>query len=370
MSGLGNAERAVLVRRGGLASSARVRPSVRKSLCPSVPPLPFLQWLGVVPYDRAVMKLIIQIPCYNEEKTLPETLADLPREVPGFDAVEWLIIDDGSADATAEVAKQHGVDHVVRHAKNLGLARAFMTGLDACLERGADAIVNTDADNQYVAADIPRLVAPIADGSADIVVGTRPIGDIEEFSALKKLFQRLGSWVVRKASHTPIEDAPSGFRAFSRSAAMQLNVFSEYTYTLETIIQAGMKGIAIMPVPIRVNPSTRPSRLVRSIPSYLKRSAGTIVRISMTYRPLQFFLALGSIPFVPGLVLALRFFWFYIEGQGDGHVQSLILASLLMSFGFILWIVALLADLISVNRKLLEELSWRIRRAERSSDSE
>ncbi len=310
------------------------------------------------------MKLIIQVPCYNEADTLPAALADLPREVAGFDRVEWLVVDDGSSDGTAEVARRHGADHVVRHPVNLGLARAFCTGLEACLARGADVIVNTDGDNQYCAADVPALVAPILAGEAELVVGTRPIGDIEHFSPVKKLLQRLGSRVVRKASRTEVGDAPSGFRAFSRRAAMQLNVFGEYTYTLETLIQAGQKGIAVVSVPVRVNAPLRPSRLVRSVPDYLRRSGFTIGRIFMTYRPMRFFLALGAVPFAAGVGLGARFLVFYAAGHGAGKIQSLILASLLMSLGFLLFVLALLADLIAVNRKLLEKLDWRIRQAE------
>ena len=235
------------------------------------------------------MKLVIQIPCYNEAETLPVTLGQLPREVPGVDCVEWLVIDDGSRDKTAQVAREYGVDHVVQFKTNLGLARAFLAGLDAALQVGADIIVNTDADNQYRSDDIEALIRPILGGNAEIVVGARPISEILEFSFAKKLLQRFGSWVVRSVSSAEVPDAPSGFRAMSREAAMRLNVFSDYTYTLETIIQAGRKGIAIQSVPIRTNPSLRPSRLISSVPAYVRRSAETIVRISMTYRPFRFF---------------------------------------------------------------------------------
>ncbi len=306
------------------------------------------------------MKLIIQIPCYNEAETLAQALAELPRDVTGFDVVEWLIVDDGSTDATSEIAREQGVDHVVRHKMNLGLARAFMTGLEACIRNGADVIVNTDADNQYEAGDIPKLVEPILDGRAELVVGARPIEQIAHFSPIKKLLQRLGSAVVRMVSRTDIPDAPSGFRAISRSAAMQLNVFNSYTYTLETIIQAGHKGIPVTSVPIRTNADLRPSRLVRSIPSYVRRSIVTIARIFMTYKPAPFFGIPGLISFTIGFVLGIRFLSFYIAGEGAGHIQSVILASLLMGSGFFLVIIGLMADLISVNRKLLEKLDWKI----------
>lgn len=304
------------------------------------------------------MKLIIQIPCYNEGATLAVALARLPRKVSNFDAVEWLVVDDGSSDDTVAVAKANGVDHVVRHTRNQGLARAFMTGLDACLERGADVIVNTDADNQYNADDIPALVAPILGGSADIVVGARPIQAIDHFSLSKKLLQKLGSWVVRVASNTEIPDAPSGFRALSRTAAQRLVVFNDYTYTLETIIQAGQKNMAITSVPVRVNEDLRPSRLVRSVPAYVKRSVVTIVRIFAIYRPFRFFAAIGSVLFAAGFLIGLRFLWKYLHGEGTGNVQSLILAGTLLVMGFQTVLVAFLADLLAANRKLMEEVRF------------
>lgn len=304
------------------------------------------------------MKLIIQIPCYNEAATLGITLARLPRKVAGFDVVEWLVIDDGSRDETVAVAKAHGVDHIVRHARNQGLARAFMTGLDASLSRGADVIVNTDADNQYDADDIPALLAPILDGSAEIVVGERPIRAIAHFSPAKKLLQKLGSWVVRAASNTDIPDAPSGFRAFSRSAAQRMVVFNDYTYTLETIIQAGQKNMAITSVPVRINDELRPSRLVRSIPQYLERSIVTIVRIFVVYRPFRFFAAIGAVLFAAGFVIGLRFLWKFLHGEGTGNVQSLILAGALLVMGFQTVLVAFLADLLAANRKLMEEVRF------------
>lgn len=302
------------------------------------------------------MKLIIQIPCLNEAATLATALADLPREVPGFDTVEWLIIDDGSTDDTAEVARANGVDHVVRHTRNQGLARAFMSGLSYCLEHGADVIVNTDADNQYNAADIPALVAPVRDGEADLAIGSRPIQAIEHFSPVKKFLQRLGSWGVRMVSRTDIQDAPSGFRAISRSAARQLVVFNEYTYTLETIIQAGQKNMAVVNVPVRVNEDLRPSRLVKSIPSYIRRSLVTMVRILIVYRPFRFFAVIGTALFACGFALGLRYVFYVLIGQSGGKVQSLILAAVLLGMGFQTILTAFLADLLAANRKLIESV--------------
>ncbi len=313
-------------------------------------------------------KLIIQIPCLNEADTLPVTLADLPRQVEGFDSVEWLVIDDGSIDNTARVARENGVDHVVSHTRNQGLARAFMTGMDACLNLGADVIVNTDADNQYNAADIPALVRPILAKEAEIVVGARPIKDISHFSPMKKVLQKLGSWVVRKVSSTDIPDAPSGFRAFSREAAMRLNVFNEYTYTLETIIQAGQKNMAITSVPVRVNKDLRPSRLLRSIPSYIQRSIMTIVRIFVVYKPFRFFFIIGAILLALGTLIGLRFLWYYLTGDGAGHIQSLILAAVLLISGFQTILVAFLADVLAANRKMLEEVKYQIKKADCEKD--
>jgi glycosyltransferase involved in cell wall biosynthesis len=307
------------------------------------------------------VKLIIQIPCYREEKTLSITLAKLPRHVPGFDKVEWLVIDDGSDDGTVSVAKASGVDHVVSHTRNQGLARAFMTGLDACLSLGADVIVNTDADNQYNADDIPALTTPILQHNADIVVGTRPISTISHFSPAKKMLQKLGSWIVRMVSQTDIPDAPSGFRAFSRTAAQQLMVFNDYTYTLETIIQAGQKNMAITSVPIRVNEDLRPSRLVKSIPSYVWRSIFTIVRIFMIYQPFRFFGIIGAVLFGAGFLIGVRFLWTYFTNSGVGHVQSLILGSILMVMGFQAFLAAFIADLMAANRKLMEDIRYRLR---------
>lgn len=319
-------------------------------------------------------KVIIQIPCYNEEATLGLTLSELPRHLPGVDRVEWLIINDGSRDRTVEVAKACGVDHIVNFETNQGLAKGFMAGLEASLKAGADIIVNTDADNQYCAADIPKLIAPILEGRAEIVVGARPIQEIKHFSPVKKFLQKLGSLVVRIASKTDIPDAPSGFRAISKEAALRLNVFNEYTYTLETIIQAGQKGMVITSVPIRTNAYLRPSRLVKSILVYVQRSILTIVRIFMTYRPLQFFVILGSIPFSLGFLLCLRWlllFWGVIgDNPAKSRVPSLILASILILIGVQLGILGLVADLMSVNRQLLEDIQLRLRRNELKAENE
>ncbi len=309
-------------------------------------------------------KLIIQIPCFNEEETLGVTLQALPREVPGCDVVEWLIVDDGSVDRTVEVAKAYGVDHVVRLPTNQGLAKAFMAGLDAALKAGADIIVNTDADNQYCADDIPALVRPILLKQAEMVIGARPIAQIEHFSPVKKALQRFGSWVVRLASDTDVPDAPSGFRAYSSEAALRLNVFNSYTYTLETIIQAGQQGMAIASVPIRTNGYLRPSRLVKSIRSYIQRSIFTILRIFMVYKPLRSFLMLGSVPFAIGVLLGIRWVWLYFSGTPRTHVPSLILAAICILIGVQLWILGLVADLMAVNRKMLEDIQLRARRAE------
>lgn len=304
------------------------------------------------------VKLIIQIPCYNEAETLAITLADLPRTVQGFDQVEWLIIDDGSKDDTVKVAQDNGVDHIIQHVSNQGLAKGFMTGINACLRLGADVIVNTDADNQYDARDIPTLTLPIIENNADIVVGARPIETIEHFSPIKKLLQKFGSWVVRVASKTDIPDAPSGFRAISREAAQRLMVFNDYTYTLETIIQAGQKNMAITSVPIHVNEDLRPSRLVKSIPSYIKRSITTIIRIFVIYRPFRFFASIGIALFLIGLLISLRYLFYWLGDNGEGHVQSLILSALLMGMGFGTLLIAFVADLLAANRKLLEEIRY------------
>ena len=305
------------------------------------------------------MKLIIQIPCYNEAETLAIALGALPREVEGFDKVEWLIINDGSEDDTVKVAKECGVDHIVNFKHNQGLAKGFMAGIKECLAQGADVIVNTDADNQYEADDIPKLTQPIIDGKAEYVIGARPISQTDHFSPAKKFLQKLGSWVVRKASKTTIPDAPSGFRAISKECAMQLNVYNNYTYTLETIIQAGQKNMAITSVPIRTNEDLRPSRLLSSIPNYIKKSVITIMRISVVYKSFQFFMTIAAILFGLGFLLGLRFLYFYFTGDGEGHMQSVVLAGVLMGMGFQTGLIAFIADLLSVNRKLLEEIKMR-----------
>jgi len=308
------------------------------------------------------MKLIIQIPCYNEEETLEIALDALPKVIQGMDEIEYLIINDGSHDATVEVARNWGVHHVVSFKQNKGLAKGFMAGLDACLRQGADIIVNTDADNQYCADDIEKLIKPIMNGETDIVIGERPIDATEHFSPLKKRLQHLGSWVVRKASNTDIPDAPSGFRAYSRDAALRVNVANEYTYTLETIVQAGRNKIAMTSVPIRTNPELRESRLFSSMFGYIKKSMLTILRAFMMYKPLRFFTILGGIVFILGALVGIRFLIFLFQGNGSGHIQSLILASLLIMIGFQTIVVGLQADIISANRKLLEDIQYRIRK--------
>ena len=309
-------------------------------------------------------KLIIQIPCYNEQETLPRALETLPRQLPDVETIEWLVIDDGSEDATGEVARRHGVDHLVRLPRNRGVAHAFMAGIEASLDAGADIIVNLDADAQHHGGDIPAVIAPIVAGKAEMVVGERPIADTPHFSRWKKMLQRIGSWAVRAASTTSVPDAPSGFRAFSREAAMRLHIFSEYTYTLETIIQAGQKGMAVASVPVRMNASLRPSRVVRSNASYVRRSVLTIARIFMTYRPFAFFSIPGVVAFTAGLLLGVRYLWIYFSTGHSGHLQSLLLSALLLGTGFFLVVIGLITDLIAVNRKLLERVDWRMHRLE------
>lgn len=310
------------------------------------------------------MKLIIQIPCHNEAQTLPITLADLPHQVVGVDTVEYLVIDDGSSDSTAEIARKSDVHHIVRLPTHQGLARAFTAGVEACLKLGADIIVNTDADNQYCAADIPKLIDPILRHQADIVIGARSIEQIAHFSPIKKLLQRLGSGTVRILSGTDIPDATSGFRAISREAALRLNIFSHYTYTLEMIIQAGRSNMVVASVPIRTNAALRESRLIKSIPSYIRKSVLIMFRIFMFYKPLRFFVYMGTSIFALGFLVGVRFLYFYFTGQGAGHIQSLVLAAVLLLMGFQLGILGLVADLISTNRRLLEDLQYRVRQSE------
>ncbi len=312
------------------------------------------------------MKLVVQIPCLNEEEQLAKTMADVPRVIAGIDKVEILVIDDGSKDDTAGVARRAGADRIVRFRRRQGLATAFKTGLDIALAMGADVIVNTDADNQYPGSEIPRLIAPIVNGKADMVVGVRAIRSIQEFSPLKKFLQRLGSKLVRFISNTTISDVTSGFRAYNRHAALQLNVISIFTYTLETIIQAGKKNLAIATVPIARNDQLRKSRLFRSTPIYLKRSLATILRIFVTYEPLRVFFYLGSFVFSLGVILGMRFLYFYftITGKPTGHIQSLILMAIFLFVGFMLLMIGLVADLISANRRLIEDALVRLKRLE------
>jgi glycosyltransferase involved in cell wall biosynthesis len=308
-----------------------------------------------------VTKLIIQIPCLNEAATLPTTLADLPRAVPGIDVVEFLIVDDGSTDGTAQVARAHGVHHVVRFRRRKGLAAAFVAGIDACLKLGADFIVNTDGDNQYSGKDVPTLLQPLLAGDADIVIGDRNIQDVAHMSAARKWLQRLGSWVVRQVSNTQVPDTTSGFRAYTRDAALRLTIVSEFSYTLESIIQAGKKRIAIAHVPIASNPRTRESRLFSSAWTYIKASSATIVRIYAMYEPLKVFTSIGTVVFLTGVAISARFLYFYVTGAGAGHLQSLILSAVLMIVGFQVALIGLVADVISGNRKLIEDLLYRVR---------
>ncbi len=310
------------------------------------------------------MKLIIQIPCFNEADQLPQTLADLPREVEGFEVVEWLIVDDGSTDETVAVARAHGVDHLVRLTNNKGLAAGFQAGIDTALKLGADVIVNTDADNQYHGPDVARLVRPILEGRADMVVGDREVSEIEHFSPLKKMLQRLGSWVVRQASSTSVPDTTSGFRAYNREAALQMLVVSKFTYTLETIIQAGKQLVAIDHVPIRTNPSTRESRLFPSMGSYVRRNALSIFRIYAQYEPLRVFWSLAAIIGVVALGVWIRFAVAYIEGSGKGHVQSLILGAVLFIAAVVLWALGVIGDLLGAQRVMIQKTFERVRRIE------
>ena len=313
------------------------------------------------------MKLIIQIPCLDEESTLPDVIRDLPEAVDGFDIVEYLVIDDGSRDRTVEVAKECGAHHVASLPGNKGLARAFSSGLEVALRLGADVIVNTDGDNQYRGEDVARLTGPILKGRADIVIGDRDTKNIEHFSFTKKRLQALGSSVVRRFSGTRVPDATSGFRAFSREAALHLNILSPFSYTLESIIQGGTKGFRIESVPVRTNEKTRESRLMKSTTEFVLRSATTILRISALYKPFRFFCILGGAALIAGTVLGLRFLWFFLSGDGDGHVQSLILTAVLLLMGFVTIVLAVLADLVAVNRRLSEDVLYRLRRMELES---
>ena len=305
---------------------------------------------------KETKKLIIQIPCYNEAETLPETIKDLPRSLTGIDQIEYLVIDDGSEDGTAEIARGLGVDHVVRLKKNQGLASAFKAGLDACIRLGADIIVNTDADNQYVAADIPKLIEPIISGKAELVVGDRRVATVEAFSSFKRKLQTFGSFVVSKASGLEIPDATSGFRAMTRETALRTNVLSNYSYTLETLIQAGNRNISVTSVPVNINPPKRPSRLMVGIWDYLTHSTITIIRAYAMYRAIRVFFGIGFFLLIVGGILAARYLVFFIQGQGAGHVQSVIVSAILIIVGFQTMLNGLLADLIASNRKMLEEI--------------
>ena len=310
------------------------------------------------------MKLIVQIPCYNEEVTLPETVADIPRQVPGIDEVEILVIDDGSTDRTAEVAQEIGVEHVVRHRNNKGLARAFRTGIDACLVRGAHIIVNTDGDNQYAGGDIAKLVAPILAGDADIVVGDRRTGSVADFSASKKILQALGSFAVRNLSGIRVPDAVSGFRAISREAALQINIISPFSYTIEMLIQAGKKDMAVASVPVGTNPKTRDSRLFKSVPTFMARSLSTMVRMYTMYSPLKVFFLIGLALALLGAAPIVRFVYFFLQGEGAGHIQSLVIGGTLVIIGFVTLLIGLLADLVNFNRQLIEMMLERVKRLE------
>ena len=310
------------------------------------------------------MKLIVQIPCYNEEHTLPRTVADIPRKIEGVAAVEILVVDDGSTDRTVAAARKAGVDHIVRHPRNRGLAMSFMTGIEACLQRGADIIVNTDGDNQYCGADIPSLIRPIIDHPADSVIGDRQTDSIAHFSPVKKKLQKTGSMLVRLLSETRVPDAVSGFRAFSRNAAMQINIVSRYSYTVETVIQAGNKRLAVASVPVRTNPKTRDSRLIKSLPNFIFNQINTMVRMYAMFRPLKAFFIVGGLCLLAGLIPSARFLFFYLAGKGGGHIQSLIMAAVLFIVGFQVLVLGLLGDLMSHNRKLIEEVLLRVRRME------
>ena len=313
------------------------------------------------------MKLIIQIPCYNEEETLPVTLASLPKHIEGIDEIETLLVDDGSTDSSIEVAKQMGVDHIVKLPNHKGLARTFTSGLQQCIKLDADIIVNTDADNQYNSDDIEKLLEPILKKQADIVIGTRPIERIKHFSIFKKILQKVGSFMIRLLSSTGTEDAPSGFRAFTKEAALMINVFDNYTYTLETIIQSKSKGLKIVSVPIRVNDSYRKSKLVKNMFDYIRKSAVTMIRMFIIYRPFRFFAIIGVAMFFIGIIIWLRFLYFYFVDSGGGHIQSLIFAAILMIIGFQTVMLGVIADLLAINRKLIEDVQIRVKKLENHS---
>ncbi len=314
------------------------------------------------------MKLIIQIPCYNEEKSLPVTFCAIPKEIKGIDKIEILVINDGSNDNTVQVAKELGINYIVNFSKNLGLARAFDAGLKNCIKYGADIIVNLDADNQYCADDIEKIIEPILNNKADIVIGARPINSIKHFSPLKKLLQKIGSFVMKKISGADILDAPSGFRAFSKNAAMRINIFDNYTYTMESIIQAQRKGLSILSVPIRVNDDLRPSRLVKNNLNYIFRSAKTMLRFFIIYHPFRFFISLALIFFTLGLFLGFRYLYFFLLGDGSGHIQSLILCGLLITGGFQTALLAIISDLLAINRKLVEDVQIKVQTLQNGKD--
>ncbi len=307
------------------------------------------------------MKLVIQIPCYNEQDALPVTLKALPKHIDGIDEIEILVIDDGSTDKTIDIAREYGVVNFVQIPHNCGLSKAFIAGINKALLMGADIIVNTDADNQYCADDIEKLVTPILKGEADMVIGTRPVSEISHFSLMKKFFQKLGSFVMRVISSTDVQDAPSGFRAFSRNAAIQLNIFDNYTYTLETIIQAKAKGLQLKCVDVAVNPEMRQSRLVKNMFDYIRRSIFTMVRMFIIYRPFRFFSILAGLFLSLGALLGIRFLWYYFTGSGSGHIQSLILSAILIITGVQVSVIAILSELFSINRKLLEDIQKRLK---------
>ena len=310
------------------------------------------------------VKLVVQVPCFNEAANLPEVLASIPRQMPGVDKVEVFVIDDGSTDGSDDIARRAGADRIIRHRTNRGLAAVFRSGLDAALRSGADVIVNIDGDGQYDPLEIPRLIAPILSGEAEIVIGDRQASRLPHFSATKRLLQAFGSWFVRRVSGTKVPDAPSGFRAFSREAAMRLNVVSDFSYTLETLIQAGAARLAIAYVPVKARQVRRQSRLFRSIRSYVRQSAGTIMRVYTMYRPLRVFLGVGALVALVGTAGVLRFLWFYVNGSGSGHIQSLVLSGALLGLGFQVMLIGLVADLVAANRRLLEETLYRLRRLE------